>query len=166
MSEATRSAALLHATAVHAGDGHEAVLVAAKKFDAFLTAGTATETAAAKPAITKPAATKPATTKPAGKTKPAPTDDADEEAVVGKATRRAAADAEAADEGEEGAGGGEEGEVTLEQVETSIADLLGAKLRKQAVALLAEYGAKSASGVKEEDRAEFVQRASDLLLGS
>lgn len=163
MSEATRSAALLHATAVHAGEGHEAVLVAAKKFDAFLTGGTATEAAdkpAAKPAA-KPATTAKPAAKPAAKKAP-PADEGDEEGTVTKATRRAAAAAEA-DEPEEGAEGDE---VTQEQVETAIADLLGANLRKQAVALLGEYGAKSASGVKAEDRAEFVQRASDLLLGS
>jgi hypothetical protein len=164
MSEATRSAALLHAANVHGADGHAAVLEAAKKFNTFLEGGTgeATDKPAAKPAATKPAATKPAATKPVTR-KPAAVeadDDADEEAVVGKATRKAAAVAEEEEAGEEGE------EVTAEQVETVIADLLGANLRKQAVALLGEYGAKSASGVKAGDRVEFYAQAQTLLLGS
>jgi hypothetical protein len=164
MSEATRSAALLHATTVHAGEGHEAVLVAAKKFDAFLTAGTATE-ATDKPAPKAPAG-KPATPdKPVGKKAPK-ADEGDEEATIKKAMKKAAAAAEEEDEDETEAEEGGGGEPTQEQVETSIADLLGANLRKQAVALLAEYSAKAASGVKPGDRAEFIQRASDLLLGS
>jgi hypothetical protein len=164
MSEATRAAALLHAANVHGADGHESVLEAAKKFNAFLEGGTAT---ADKPAATaKPAAKPAATAKPAAKpaTKKAVVEDDDEggeEAVVTKATKKAAA---AVEEEEESEDGGEE--VTAEQVETVIADLLGANLRKQAVALLGEYGAKSASGVKAGDRVAFYEQAQTLLLGS
>jgi len=159
MSEATRERAMHHAVAVCQADGVEAVLEAAVKFNAFLE-GDATGTT--KPAATKPATTKPATTKPAATKASKPAAET-EETVVRKATSKAAAAAEADDAGEEG---GEGEEVTQEAVETIIADLLGANLRKQAVALLAEYGAKSASGVKAGDRAEFVQRAGDLLLGT
>ncbi len=149
---------------MHGADGHETVLTAAKKFDAFLTggAGEATDKPAAKPAATKPAATKPAATKPAAKKAPVVEEEEGdgEEAVVTKATRKAAAAVEEEEAGEEGE------EVTAEQVETVIADLLGANLRKQAVALLGEYGAKSASGVKAGDRVAFYEQAQTLLLGS
>lgn len=161
MSEATRSAALMHAVATHGADGHEAVLKAAKAFDAFISGAGAAED---KPAATTKSTTKPATTgKPATK-KPAA--DADEEATVTKATKRAAAAAEAEDAGEGEGSDGDDGEATLEAVETVIADLLGANKRKQAVSLLAEYGAKSASGVKAGDRAAFLEAAQDLLLGA
>ncbi len=164
MSEATRAAALLHAANVHGADGHEAVLEAAKKFNTFLEGGTATAdkpAAAAKPAA-KPAATAKPAAKPAAKKAAAVEDDDEggEEAVVTKATKKAAAAVEEEEEGEEGE------EVTAEQVETVIADLLGANLRKQAVALLGEYGAKSASGVKPGDRVAFYEQAQTLLLGS
>jgi hypothetical protein len=158
MSEATRSAALAHAVATHGGDGHEVVLKAAKAFNAFIEGTTADKPAAvstpaksAAAAATKP----PATTKPAATKKPA----VSEEEVVSRATKKAAAEAEAEPETTD-----EEGP-TLEKVEAAIADMLGANLRKQAVALLAEFGAKSASGVPEDDRAAFLEKAQDLLLG-
>jgi hypothetical protein len=155
MSEVTRERAMHHAVAVCQADGVDAVLEAAAKFNAFIEGGP-TDEAPAKPAA-KPAA-KAATTKPATTKASKPAAES-EETVVRKATTKAAAAAE-----EEEAGEGDE--TTQEAVETIIADLLGANLRKQAVALLSEYGAKSASGVKAADRAEFVQRAGDLLLGT
>jgi hypothetical protein len=159
MSEATRSAALAHAVATHGGDGHEVVLKAAKAFDAFIAGTTADKPAATVSTPSKSAAaaaTKPPATKPAATTKkPA----VSEEEVVARANKKAAAEAEAEPEAEASEG------MTLEQVEGLIADLLGANLRKQAVALLAEFGAKSASGVPEDDRAAFAEKAQDLLLG-
>jgi hypothetical protein len=157
MSEATRSAALAHAVAIHGGDGHKAVLEAAKAFDVFIAGGNppAAETAP------KASTAKPVNKAPLNKGKPAA--EADEEATVTKATRKAAAAAEAEDQEEGGTEGGGE---TLEEVETAVADLLGANKRKGVVALLAEYNAKSASGVKASDRGAFLQAAQDLLLGA
>jgi hypothetical protein len=157
MSEASREKALAHAVATHGGDGHEVVLKAAAKFAQFIEG---TDAPPAKPAAVSTPAKSAATaaTKPpvAATKKPV----VSEEEVVKTATKKAAAKAEA-EEPEAAVGEGPK----LEEVEAAISELLGANLRKQAVALLAEFGAKSASGVPEDDRAAFLEKAQDLLLG-
>lgn len=150
MSEASREKALSHAVAVHAGEGYTTVLEAAEKFHAFISGDDAPAKAA--PAKTAPA--KAAATAPAKK--PA----VSEEEVVAKTVATNRAKAKVEEEAEEAS------ETTLEQVETIIADLLGANMRNQVKALLGEFGAKSASSVKAEDRTEFLSKAGDLLLGA
>ena len=151
MSEATRAVALQHAVATAAGEGVDAVLEAAHKFHAFMVSDTH-PTAPATPATpAKPAAT-PA--KPAAKaaTKPAKS----EEQIVAEAVAKGAAEAEAA----------ADAAPTKEDVGKAIQSMLQANKRAEAVALLKEYNASSASGVPPGSYAEFIDKVQGILLGA
>jgi hypothetical protein len=172
MSEATRTAALSHAVATHGPVGdYSVVLTSAEAFHAFILKDAGPAPKASTPARAPAAAAegKPA---PAAAAAPTPAQKlaaqkaATAKAAAAKAAAAAAASAEdtAAEEGT--AEGGELDPNSLEAVEAIIADMLSANARKKAVALLAEYNAKSASGVPEESRAEFIEKAQNILLGA
>lgn len=163
MSEATRAMALDQAVKIVIAQCVKGadVLPLAEQYNEFLTADSTNKTAGAttaKPATTaaKPAAAaaKPAAAKPAAK--PAKTeDDLANEAIAAQREREAAQDAA------EAAG---DGGPTKEQVGEAINAMLAANLRKEAVALLAKFGAKSVSGVPVEKYAELVEEAEGLLV--
>lgn len=128
----------------------------AKNFYAFLTGDIAPQAETAVPAAAAIKETKPTkTTKAPKNDKPAKT----EEEIVEESISKAHKKAEKQDEAEEKG-------ATLEGIGTLIAELLSANLRKQTVALLDKFGAKSASGVKEEDYEEFVEEGCALLMAA
>jgi len=168
MSEATRTAALAHAAAVHGAIGdHAPVLASAEAFHTFILKDAGPAPKASTPAKT-PAAAAEAKAAPAAAAAPTP---AQKLAAAKLAATKAAAAAAAAsaEDAAAAAGTAEDGALdpnSLEAVEAIIADMLSANARKKAVALLAEYNAKSASGVPEEARAEFIEKAQNILLGA
>lgn len=172
MSEATRTAALAHAVTTHAptGEGPAVVLTTAEAYHTFIMKDLGAAPKTATPAKTPAAAAE-------GRVAPAAVPDAAAKlaaakAAAAKAAAKATAAAAAAKSAEDAAvetGTSGEGELdpnSLEAVEAIIADMLSANARKKAVALLAEYSAKSASGVPEESRAEFIEKAQNILLGA
>lgn len=158
MSIETRIKALEHAVAVATQQGVDAVLTAAGKFHAFLE-GTEVKVAAAattlvkgtaavaadKAAATKAAAAKPAV-KAAAKAAPVKTEEQLAQEVVDAGV---AADA-AADVGEDLA-------ALKARAGKLVADLLAANKRDVAVALLKKFGAKSISGVPDDDLPAFLE---------
>lgn len=145
MSEATRAVALAEASKLNLITAEEVLAVAAK-YDAFLS-----DEEVAKPA--KPSTGgKPAT----GGKKPGKSEDE----VVKEALEAQRAEADAADEAEEGTGGLP---ATEKGVQAGVAKLLKANKRKEAIALLKSFGASSASGVKAKDYAKFVAKVTELL---
>ena len=53
---------------------------------------------------------------------------------------------------------------TLDDVKSKLNELLSANKRNEAVALFAEFSAKNASGVKDGDRAAFIEKADAILM--
>jgi len=151
----------------------EAVISAAEKFHKFVTADSVPQVAIVKPAVhSAPQAApkqteiigKPATApKPAAAAKPAkPAAPAKtEEQLVAEFAAEEAAKQAAADAAEATTAA-----VTVEVVGDAIQAMLSANKRKEAINLLAKFGAKSASSVAEEDRAAFVTEAEAILLAA
>ena len=53
---------------------------------------------------------------------------------------------------------------TLDDVKSKLNELISANKRNEAVALFAEFSAKNASGVKDGDRAAFIEKADAILM--
>jgi len=53
---------------------------------------------------------------------------------------------------------------TLDDVKSKLNEMLSANKRNEAVALFAEFSAKNASGVKDSDRAAFIEKADAILM--
>lgn len=153
----TRAQALAAAIQTLGGSaGADEVLIAAVKFEAFLTGvltGVQTAETPQQPAGSK----KPAT----GAKKPTKS----EEEVVKAALEKQRAEAEAA--GADGNDGDEptgDAELTEdEDVRAVIARMLAANKRKEAIALLKKFGAASAKGVKAADITKFIAAALKIV---
>ena len=149
MSQEIREKALSAAVATAAESGADAVIAAAKQFEAYIlgTATTAAKPAAAKPAAAKPAATtaaKPAAAKPAAAKPAAAT------AAKPAATKKAEVDPDA-----------------KKLVGDKVNELLRANKREEAVALLGSFdGAQSATGIVaqgDEVIQSFLTQADEIL---
>ena len=158
MSE-LKTIALQHAVAVTKTP--DEALAAAKKFHAFLTGGA---DAPARPAAGAAAAGKPATPGKAATGKPAtlkgqaPEEKAAARLAAREAARAAAEDADPEADATDGP--------TKQEVGEAIKALMAAGMRPQAKELLAEYGAEALSGIPEENYAEFIEKANDLLVAA
>lgn len=155
MNDAFKAIALQEAVKFVAGQPDASVASTYRQFLALLSqddaAAPAANTPGKEPAVVKatpPAPPKKAETKAppakAAPVKPAPTKT--EEEVVAEATAQT----------EEAA--------TVADVNTALSALIAAGARAEAVALLAEYGAKKSSEVPAASYGELVARASDMLL--
>jgi len=155
MSDATRAVAISEAIKL-AGFGDdrsvETVLATAKQFDDFLNATGETTPAKVSTPGKEPAKKPAVAAKPAGKKTPAKTEEQLAEEV-------ATPDEEAEGEPETPA----EPDVVIkfdkDGVQASVAKMLEANKRKEAIALLKKFGAASAGGVKAKDFKAFITEA-------
>lgn len=157
MSDALKAIALTQAVELGKIASHDAATIVtnAKKFFEFLKSEIAAVVKAVegKADAAKPTPATKAVTKAV--TKPTKT----EEQIVAEAQAKAQAESDAADAAEEKG-------ATKENVGALLTQLLSENLRKEAVALLTEFGAKKASEIKPEDYGSFVEKANALLMAS